>query len=327
MPIGLSPQVITECLFLLHRDQGVTVDQLDLVGSQTALATFQAQQHKVQSLYESWGIPADLPNINCHQTIEPWDRQAEGEILNIFVSILKQRRPQTETIILCLTAGYKHISFQSGYVFSLFAQENDWLVDAHAELSFANRGHFFPENAQEAKELWLTFINFVPLGSLLPKQAIDDYQDLLRLARVKINPPDVTLLKQKKYIQIGEYQIKLIAAEWVFYCWLAKRRQLGLPAINALDDWQDAYLSCYAQLIGVDNAYYENTIATLTDIESSQRYFQERLSRINRQLRQQLGEYLSQPYQIKTQGQRPNTRYYLDCGSAQIHFEFELAIN
>jgi CRISPR-associated protein (TIGR02584 family) len=235
-----------------------------------------------------------------------------------------------------IAGGRKSMGFFAGYALSLFGRTQDRLSHVLVNDPFESLPDFYfppvqgkvlysrnnnrPVHTSDAR-IMLADIPFVRLRGGIPQnlqdrkvsfhETVEEVQSGLRFISLSFDLP-------RKLICCGGKWIRLSPALFAFYLWLA-RRQVTASGNGAIH-WQEAdhhdFLSVYAEVVGAMSAPLENARQVLKNGFDRQ-YFEEKSSKINRIIKQQLPLEASF-YQIATFGTRPYKRYGLKLAPDQI---------
>ena len=111
------------------------------------------------------------------------------------------------------------------------------------------------------------------------------------------------------------------------YFWLAQRCKKGKETVRPGENAQaDEFLQVYRQVVGSGSGDFDNACKALRNPEYFLPYFQEKRSRVNKLIKNQLGVVAAQPYIIASQGKRLNTRYGLTLMPEQVNLPERMAI-
>jgi hypothetical protein len=236
-----------------------------------------------------------------------------------------------------IAGGRKTMGFYLGYALSLFGRPQDRL--SHVLVSAAFEFHpdfFFPTRnsrviyANDNKkspldtsqaEITLADIPFVRLRHGLPDaflQGRTSFSHAVKQLQNAIDPASLRFENQNCTIHCGAIAIRLPPAEYAYYRMVAARAQRNRPGVRWNDTGIEAdFLRCYEDLPG---AIPIRTRKAITD-ELPSGFYEQRRSRVNRILRDKLGEIRCQPYLIVSRGTRGDTRSVIILAPDRIQLD------
>jgi len=211
-----------------------------------------------------------------------------------------------------IAGGRKTMGFYAGYALSLYGREQDQLSHVLVSSHYESHPQFYyptpypntiyshdksnkPLDTQQA-EVVLADIAFVRLRHGLDKQLLEgqsSFTESVQRAQQALGPAKLVLKQQQWELIAQNISLRLKPAEWVFYHWILQnqlhdKKLISCPNEGAADkDYATSYLHYYCQLLG-EMGNTERTIKTLKD-GMSKSFFEQRKSRINRQLKDALG--------------------------------------
>jgi CRISPR-associated protein (TIGR02584 family) len=356
---GLSPQVVTETLYAMHRqgeplpaaihilttEEGYQRARLTLI-NEGWLARFYKDyqlpppvfsEHSIHVLQHAGG--ERLNDIRSHS-----DNQAMADGITEWIRTFTAD-PDT-ALHVSIAGGRKTMGFYAGYALSLYGRQQDRLSHVLVTPDYESHPQFYyptpysrviycndssrkPLDTQHA-DVILADIAFVRLRHGLDQallQGKSSFSESVQNAQQSLAPASLIVDLPGRCIIAQGQPIKLIPADMAFYWWLIARQQAGKPeptcpsdgAPNA--DYASEYLHHYITING-ELGGADRTIASLRH-GMSKAFFEQRKSRINKALNQTLNQ-AAQPYLIVPVGSRPRTRYRVALKTNQIQYQQEI---
>jgi len=265
---GLSPQVITETLYaLLRQEPPFLPTELHLVtteeGKSRALGLLQHPQQGLAALWAQHGRgpqPVFEPDIHIHVIRDAEQSLADvtdaGHHVGTADSILEALRPLALdprcAIHASISGGRKSMSFYMGYVMSLLAREQDRMSHVLVNAPFEHLASFaFPPqppvelalpdgrsiSTSEAR-IKLSPVAFVHLYDRLPQQLLESrvsFQALVEHADMALARPQLLIDLPRCRVGVRSpgrtsLAIALSPAEMALYAYLADVRRHAGPA-------------------------------------------------------------------------------------------------
>ena len=170
----------------------------------------------------------------------------------------------------------------------------------------------------------LADIPFVRLRHGLPDPLLSgrtSFSATVATAQQSLGPARLEFDLIQRQISAGGVAVSLPPAELAFYLWLARRAWQGLPPVPCPPDgapeagYASDYLRDYRAIVGTLGD--DDRVAQGLGAGMDKNYFERRKSRVNRLLRESLGQ-AAPAYQIQGFGHRPRTGYGLGLGKGQI---------
>ncbi len=349
---GLTPQVVTETLYALLNVGDPLPDEVHILttseGAERAQLTL-LNEHWYARLFDDYQQTAprfssDTIHVLTDDSGQPLAdirTQADNRCMADTITEWVRRftlNPETQ-LHVSIAGGRKTMGFYAGYALSLYGRMQDRL--SHVLVSAEYEGHpqFYyptphdhtiygndkthkPLNTKLA-EVMLADMDFVRLrhgldGSLLEGQG--SFSASVQRAQQALNPAYLKIDCVNRTLHAHGVLIELHPAELAFYIWILEHQKqqgpLSCPNEGAPDPtYAQEYLTHY-RLLQTHPVYTERTEAALQD-GMSKSFFEQRKSRINKQLRQTL-QQAALPYLIIAQGQRPRTSYCIALTHDQI---------
>jgi len=353
---GLTPQVVTETLYALHKSGQTLPDCIHILstseGAERARLTL-INDHWFEHFYKDYKLPKPVFNAEYIHVLQDQsgnslqDIRSQQDNQTMADAITEKIRQFTANpacrLHVSIAGGRKTMGFYAGYALSLYGREQDRLSHVLISANYESHPQFFyptpypntiyshdksnkPLDTQQA-EVVLADIAFVRLRHGLDKNLLEgksSFTESVQRAQHALGPAKLLLKRQQWELVAHDISIRLKPAEWVFYYWILQKQiinkqQTCCPSDGAADkDYATSYLHYYCQLLG-EMGNTERTKKTLKD-GMSKSFFEQRKSRINRQLKDALGIH-AEPYLISPMGKRPNTYYIIQLEQEQISYQ------
>ncbi|MBE2295560.1 MAG: TIGR02584 family CRISPR-associated protein [Phycisphaerales bacterium] len=252
-----------------------------------------------------------------------------------------------------IAGGRKTMGFYLGYALSLFGRPQDRLSHVLVSSPFESNSNFFyptpvervifgndPDrrslDASDATVM-LADIPFVRLRDGLHETLLREgasFSEVVRQAQRNLAAPSLTLDVTSCRVRCGETVLHLTPISFAWLAWFARRVLAGLPAIHHSEANFGEFIAEYQALSDELSGEYECTAKALDSaikalnredqakdaMEYLQKYFEQRNSKLKRELLKALGLPGARPYLIQGDGQRPRSRYALRLEPHQIRF-------
>jgi CRISPR-associated protein (TIGR02584 family) len=353
---GLSPQIVTETLYALAvtGEPRFVPTEIHLLttadGAERARLTLLSEEPGwFQRLRQDYGLP------DIHFTLDSLHilRDANGRPLRdirevadneaIADAITAQVRELTAdpdcAIHASIAGGRKTMGFYLGYALSLLGRPQDRLSHVLVSSPFESHADFFYPTPQERviytadrqpldasdATVMLADIPFVRLRDGLQEALLREgasFSEVVRQAQRNLAAPRLTLDGASGRIRCGETVVRLTPISFAWLAWFARRASEGLPAIHHTEADFAEFLAEYRALTDELSSEYERAAKALsTDRpEDGQHYFEQRTSKLKRELVKTLGLPGARPYLIQGDGRRPRSRYALRLEPQRIQF-------
>lgn len=352
---GLTPQVVTETLFALHTQGDELPSAIHILttaeGYQRAKLTL-INDGWLARFYSDYGLPASqfsesqihiLQNTNgdaLNDIRSQSDNQAMADSITEWIRTFTA--DAETTLYVSIAGGRKTMGFYAGYALSLYGRSQDKLSHVLVAADYESHPQFYyptpysqviygndpsrkPLDTQQAKVM-LADIPFVRLrhgldqsllaGKTSFSQSVASAQQALAPATLIIDPHQRTLIAQG-------VPIKLTPADLAFYLWILQRQTERQPAPQCPSDgapdldYANEYLAQY-QCIHGSFGGADRTVDALKN-GMSKSFFEQRKSRVNKQLQQALG-HAAGSYLIVGEGRRPRTCFRIALNPEQIEY-------
>lgn len=352
---GLTPQVLTETLYALHQQGQVMPIQIHILttaeGYERARLTL-INDGWLPRFYEDYAlVMPEFTEQHIHIL-----RQANGESL-VDIRTQTDNQAMADAItewIRCLTAdpetalhvsiagGRKTMGFYAGYALSLYGRMQDCLSHVLVSAEYESHPEFYyptpysqviygndrtrkPLDTQNA-QVMIADIPFVRLRHGLDEallQGQSSFSQTVSKAQLALGPAQLSIDLKQCCVTAHDTVIKLTPADLAFYSWLIKRQLakqvlLTCPNEGAPElEYAEQYLVEYGFIKGELGAT-DRTLNAL-QVGMSKAFFEQRKSRINNKLQQNLAQ-ASSSYLISAVGKRPLTRYQISLKTEQIDY-------
>jgi len=333
---GLSPQILTETLYGLAVKQGFVPTEIHLITTvegahRASLNLLHEDDGKFHALCKEYQLPPiqfneqnihiiqDADNHQLNDIRTPAQNEAAADFITNIIKDLTS--DEDSAVHVSIAGGRKTMGYYLGYALSLFGRTQDRL--SHVLVSDGYEGHpkfYYPTKKSiiiqtrdnpprpldtSKAELSLAEIPFIRMRQDIPKKLLDGkagFLNTITLARkAELTPELIIDLKNKKLSANGEiFSMPAIAV--AFYSWLLKHTLAAQEALEKPRDndanlkYAQAFLKDYDEANGEMGS--ETTSAALREgMEGA--FFAERITRVNKALKDSLGERLAESYKIK----------------------------
>ena len=353
---GLTPQVVTETLYALYRenpaqlptdihvlstDDGIVRARLTLLSDQPGwfhrlcadyrLPPMRFGPESLHVLHDGNGQPlSDIrdgaDNTTAADTVTEWIRRMTAD--------------DAAQVHVSLAGGRKTLGFFAGYALSLFGRPQDRLSHVLVNAPYESHPGFFyptpysdiiygqppdprPIDSRDA-QVTLADIPFVRLRHGLPASLLNgraSFSATVQLAQQSIGPPRLEIDTADWQIRAAGIRVALAPAELAFYLWLVRRAAAGQAPVPCPPDGAPSHEYAKDFL-----AAYRLVVGTLGDDDRviqglrqgmDKNYFERRKSRVNRAVSDSLGNAAA-TYLVQGFGRRPRTVYGLGLAAGQI---------
>ena len=242
-----------------------------------------------------------------------------------------------------IAGGRKTMGFYLGYALSLFGRPQDRLSHVLVSGPFESNPNFFypapvervifatgpdqrPLDASDA-EVTLAEIPFVRLRDGLQESLLREgasFGDAVRQAQRNLAAPSLTLDAASCRVRCGETVLRLTPISFAWLAWFARRALAGLPPLH----WKrigpgevEAFLAEHRAALNdplVDDRH--PLIAARREEGITKEFFEERTSKLKRELSRVLGGLTAARYTPQRQGTQRLAGHVLDLEPRQIRF-------
>lgn len=333
---GLSPQIVTETIYalavatkprwipdevrLFTTLRGAESARLNLLSAapgwfqrlrmEYGLPPIRFDEHCIEIICDGEGQPLD--DLRCQS-----DNDAAADHITTRVRALASD-PDNE-LHVSIAGGRKTMGYYLGYALSLYGRAQDRLSHVLVSPPFESHPQFFypsrnerviqtlgtnpqPLDCQRA-EVQLAEIPFVRLRDDLPERfrTSGSFSATVHAANRALLEPRIVLDINRRHVLVDDEGITLGKTPFAVLLWLAKRAQLGKPAI----DWArpaaaDEFLAMAAQVMNPMSGSIERIESALEWRKSAAiklaQYFEPHKARINKLFVQTLGERAAARY-------------------------------
>ncbi|MGR9046369.1 MAG: CRISPR-associated ring nuclease Csm6 [Gammaproteobacteria bacterium] len=353
---GLTPQIVTETLFALHRADEPLPDDIHILttaeGADRARLTL-LNDRWLHRFYEDYRLEKpqfDVDHIHVLRSPkgEPLqdirsrqDNQAMAD--GITEQIRRFTADPRASLHVSIAGGRKTMGFYAGYALSLYGRDQDRLshvlVSAHYESHpqffyptpysqtiYANDRSNRPLDTRQA-EVVLADIAFVRLRHGLDDALLkgkSSFTATVERAQQALGPARLIVDLEYKAIVAQNVRIRLKPADLAFYHWLIQNQLKGKDPITCPNEgvpdmnYADAYLTHYRKIVG-EMGNGERTEKALRE-GMAKSFFEQRKARINGAIKDAL-QGRAEPYLISAEGKRPKTYYRIKLESGQIEYQ------
>ncbi|MDR0736531.1 MAG: TIGR02584 family CRISPR-associated protein [Zoogloeaceae bacterium] len=354
---GLSPQIVTETLYALSREDTPFIPtEIHLIttieGAEQAKRSLLSEQkgwfHRLCHDYGLPGIHFDaddgihilragdgrpLEDIRSHE-----DNLLAADFITEKVRELSA--DDAAALHVSIAGGRKTMGFFLGYALSLFGRPQDRLSHVLVSAPFESSWDFFyptpNENIITTRDeklcdtrdarVILADIPFVSLRHGLPADLLSGrahYIDVVQQARQRLGPPSLEIRLREKTIRAGGGNpFRLPPSQLALLCLFARRAQRGDETLTApaKGGGDKALAQAYLRelaLISPDNDLDATRRALRNGMDGD--FFSSLLSKLRRRIREHL-HAAALPYLIDDGGRRPH-RYRLAIAVARIEIK------
>jgi len=356
---GLSPQIVTETLYALTvtGEPRFVPTEIHLLttaeGAERARLTLLSDEPGwFHRLRRDYGLPEIRFTLDSLHIL----RGAEGRPLadirgvadneaiadTITAKVREWTADPDSAIHASIAGGRKTMGFYLGYALSLLGRPQDRLSHVLVSSPFESNQDFFYPTPQERviytkdeqpldasdATVMLADIPFVRLRDGLQEALLEStvsFSAVVAQAQRNLAAPSLTLDPVDVRIRCGETVVQLTPISFAWLAWFARRALGGLPAIHHTEADFGEFLAEYRALTDEWSSEYARAAKTLStdQPEDLQHYFEQRTSKLKRELVKVLGLPGARPYLIQGDGRRPRSRYALRLEPHQIRFALD----
>ena len=356
---GLTPQVVTETLYALYRedpaqlptdihvlstDDGIARARLTLLSDQPGWFHRLSADYRLPPMRfgpESLHLLLDWQGLPLTDIRDGADNTAAADAVTEWIRRLTAN--DADQVHVSLAGGRKTLGFFAGYALSLFGRPQDRLTHVLVNAPFESHPGFFyptpysdiiygqppdprPLDSRDAI-VTLADIPFVRLRHGLPASLLSgraSFSATVQMAQQSLGPPQLEINVDGGQVRAGGVPVELAPAELAFYLWFARRTAAGQPPVSCPPEGVPSAEYARDFLVA-----YREVVGTLGDDDRVVRglrqgmdknYFERRKSRVNRKLAEALGNAAAM-YLIQSFGRRPRTVYGLGLAAGQILVE------
>ena len=355
---GLSPQILTETLYALAvagQPRFITTEIHLLTTGEGAhrarLMLLHAETGRFHRLCRDYALP-DIAFDEAHIHVIAGrdgcpldDIRSPDENESLADGITARIRAFTQdanaALHVSMAGGRKTMGYYAGYALSLFGREQDRLSHVLVTQDYEGNPDFFyptprseiiytrdnrPLDAAHA-EVTLAEIPFIRLRDGLPARLLGGqagFAETIDLAHRASQPPDLRLRPVTRELIANGIGLNLSPNLFAFYLWMVRRGVLEGQSSKKPDAknryaYAAEFLACYETVVGV----WRDTEKTDEALRDGMKpgFFEEKISRVNAELKDTLGERLAQPFCIVNRGRRGQADYGVSLSPDQIVIE------
>ena len=303
-------------------------------------------------LLQDYGLPEvqfSPEHIHCIQGADgqelddirtPSDNEAAANAIAELVGNLSRR--DDAQLHVSIAGGRKTMGYYLGYALSLYGRHQDRLSHVLVSEPFESHPDFYYPTPYEriihtrdpklpqAKDcrdarVELAQIPFVRLRDGLPSRLLDGharFTETVEVANLAQGTPEIRIDMDRRTLEVSGLPVSLGDSGFALFLWLAQRAQGDNPEVDWLlpEQWRDEFLPLVARVFGAMSTPYD-TIETSVQKNFKEKdnetadYFRPLTTRVNKELREQLGEPLARRVQIERVGYKTgDNRYRLPPG-------------
>lgn len=352
---GLSPQILTETLYALAiagNPRFIPTDIHLLTTGEGAhrarLMLLHEDTGRFQGLCRDYGLPEiafDESRIHVitgrdGRPLDDIRTPEENECLadGITARIRAFTQDPDAALHVSIAGGRKTMGYYAGYALSLFGRPQDRLSHVLVTPDYeGNPAFFYPTPRSEIiytrdnrpldaarAEVTLAQIPFIRLRDEIPARLLGgqaSFAETIDLAHRASQPPALRLNPARREISANGIELTLSPLLFAFYLWVVRRgvlqgQSIAKPDAKSRYAYAAGFLETYEMVTGgwID---MEKTEEALRD-GMKPGFFEEKISRVNTELRDALGERLAQPFSIVNRGRRGQADYGLGLTADQV---------
>ena len=358
---GMTPQVVTETLYYLCVMRKPVFIPTDVYLITTAVGHDEAMDHLLDEggafheFVKDYGLEGQihftvekfLPLLDSAGRHLPDVRSAADNMVAADVITEKVRELTLDSkasVHISISGGRNTLGLYLGYALSMFGRAQDRLSHVLVPWQFEGSDDFFyppPEHelitlrnrktiSTKHAHITLAEIPFISLRHGLPQALLEgkaSYSQTVAAIQRSLGPPHIKVQPAERRIWLGGIDVDLPPQLFSFYLWLCRRRRGGGATAGHVN-WRDAgagaeFLKEYQQVVGSMAHDYQVAEAALKQ-GMTEEFIAEKKTRINRWLKEVLGNGAAEPYLIQPTGKRPKTRYGLLVNAQAIEVEEKL---
>jgi CRISPR-associated protein (TIGR02584 family) len=331
---GLSPQILTETLYGLAVKQNFIPTEIHLITTlegahRATLNLLHEKTGKFHALCQEYQLPdIDFSEQHIHVIRDAQDNELNdirtpeqnAAAADFITNTIKELTSDADSAVhVSIAGGRKTMGYYLGYALSLFGRTQDRL--SHVLVSEGYEGHpefYYPTLESHVihtfdkkpldtskAEISLAEIPFIRMRQDIPKKLLQGkagFLDTINLARKAELPPELIIDLENKKISANSEVFTMPAGVIAFYSWLLKQTIGSQEALEKPLDvegnaqYAQDFITDYRAVVGEMGAEAtENALSK--GMEGA--FFAEKITRINKQLKDNLGERLAKTYLIK----------------------------
>lgn len=338
-PAAEQPTWIPNEVHLITTSRGAEHARLNLLSGEPGWFRQLRQDYELPDIAfgpESFHVIQDQQGQPLSDIRSPVDNEAAADQI---AALLRQFTQDDNTELhVSLAGGRKTMGYYLGYALSLYGRPQDRLSHVLVSEPFESHpGFYYPTPYERVIHtltsepvamdcskamVQLAQIPFVRLRDGLPKRLLtgqSSFTAMVDEANKAQHRPVVEVLLQTRVLRVSGVDVPMGSAEFALYSWLAKRAYSDDSEL----DWQDAetveneYLPHVSAVFGQVSSEAQRAEDALKvplrqdDGQALANYFQVQMSRVNKTLREELGDALAKRCSIERVGPRGKSRYRL----------------
>ena len=354
---GLSPQIVTETLYgllqqdppfipteihLLTTEVGVENVDLELLHSETGKFHQFCRDYQITppvfSLENVHVISDPESGIRLQDIRTPSQNEAAADQISGLISELS--KDENAAIHASIAGGRKTMGYYLGYALSLFGREQDRLSHVLVTEGYEGLPQFFyptlkshvihaegrrPLDSKKA-EVVLALIPFVRLRTNIPHHLLSGkagFSETVRMARLAEQPLHLYIDRHERQVVASEQVVPMKDIDFTFYLWMLQlnlnQGTIPIPRSNRPNqDYADQFMEIYDHLVFKHRGVERTRSGFENKKGMTNRYFNERISRIKDSFIDALGESLASKYLInKISGHDP-AQYAIQLDGDQV---------
>ncbi len=357
---GLSPQIVTETLYALTvtGEPRFIPTEIHLLttaeGAERARLTLLSDEPGwFHRLRQDYGLPAIHFTLDAIHILHAADGRPLSDIREladneaiadaITAKVRELTADPDSAVHASIAGGRKTMGFYLGYALTLFGRPQDRLSHVLVSSPFESNPNFFyptpvervifshgpdqrPLDASDANVM-LADIPFVRLRDGLHETLLREgasFSDAVRQAQRNLAAPSLTLDEASGRACCGETVLRLTPISFAWLAWFARRASQGLPPLH----WKrigpaevEAFLTEHKTALKDPLADDEHpSIKARREEGISKEFFEERTSKLKRELSRALGVPAAARYTPQRQGNQRLAGYALGLEPRQIRF-------
>ena len=357
---GLSPQIVTETLYaltvtgeprfvpteihLLTTAEGAERARLTLLGEEPGWFHRLRRDHGLPAIHFALDTLHILRAADGHP-LDDIRQLADNEaIADAITATVRDLTADPECAIhASIAGGRKTMGFYLGYALSLFGRPQDRLSHVLVSRPFeSNPNFFYPAPVERvifgngpdqrpldasAATVMLADIPFVRLRDGLQEALLRDgasFSDVVRQAQRNLAAPSLTLDPATGRARCGETVLRLTPISFAWLAWFARRALAGLPPLH----WKrigpaelEAFLNEHKAALNNPLTDDDHPLIRARREEGvTKEFFEERASKLKRELSRVLGEPAAVRYAPQRQGNQRLAGHALGLEPRQIQF-------
>ena len=341
---GLSPQIVTETLYVLAVDLEIPFVPTEIHLITTADGAERASDsllhpengwfHRLRRDYRLPAIAFDSEHIHVLRDAggrplrdirTPDDNTRAADAITEVVRDFT--RDDDSALHVSIAGGRKTMGFYLGYALSLFGRIQDRLshvlvsppYESHQDFFYPTpKSHFIrvPEpdgQRYDAKDARVTLaaIPFVRLREGLNSGLMEGTASFSRAveeAQRSLPPLGLELDPARCKVTVAGESFRMRPAQFALYWMLADRARRGRPGVHWSEGIAEELLGCYGQVVNPASGDYERAEQAYARGLSAEN-FNPTKTHIKEELERRLGRRRAEPYSIKALERIPGTRY------------------